>query len=456
MSALAALGLLVAAGAATLEPCVLRGPQGTRAFAECGVVPVAVDASRPGLTIQIGYARLKATGLDDVGAPVLLLAGGPGQSATRDFVPVLPHLQALRERHDLVLVDVRGTGRSTPQRCPDDRPLASRLGGEGDDQVLAECVAALTLDARFLGTVDAARDLETVRLSLGVERWHVVGVSYGTRLALAYDRLYAGRAATLTLDGFAPVNHALGDDVAVDMTASLRALGDDAVEALRSVKTRLGAAPVAVQVRHPTTATPLQLTATASVINGAVRMLLYATETRAVLPWLLRTADDGDLAPLLALAVLSGEQLEGALHGPVNASVLCAEDVPFFAPEPPPGAGDVVFDDERAAMRRQCARWAPTTPARPVFAGTKTPTLILSGEHDPITPPRHAERVLPLFSDVVHAVAPGQGHHVLPRGCVPDVVTEFIERGAAAGLDTGCVRKLAASASFVDAQGPAP
>jgi pimeloyl-ACP methyl ester carboxylesterase len=450
--------LVFASTTAMAEPCMLDGPQGTRAWAECGVVEVAVAVDAPAPVLGIAYARLPATGASDRGAPIVLLAGGPGQAALRDFVPVLPHLDGVRARHDVVLVDVRGTGRSQPQRCPDDRPLASRLGGDGDDAILTACVGALTVPARHLLTADAARDVDAVRLALGIERWHVLGVSYGTRLALTYDRLFPGRAVTLTLDGFVPVDRALGDDVAADMTASLRALGDGAVDDFRAVKAHLAAAPHPVQLRHPTTGVVLQLTATAALVNGAVRMLLYATETRAVLPVLLHAARDGDLGPLVALAVLSGEQLEGALHGPVNASVLCAEDVPFFAAAvaAPGGVAAPAFDDERPGMRRQCARWATVPPSRPVFSGTKTPTLILSGEHDPITPPHHAERALLRFADVVHVVAPGQGHHVLARGCIPDVVADFVDRQTARGLAVACVRRLAPIAPFVDAQGPSP
>jgi pimeloyl-ACP methyl ester carboxylesterase len=453
IACLVPLALAATTTTTTLTPCTLQGPQGTRAWGDCGVVDVAVDPAHPATTVAIGFSRLRATGADDVGAPFVMLAGGPGQAATRDFVPVLPALDEVRARHDVVLLDVRGTGRSAPQRCSDDRPIAARLAGAGDDDVLAACVAGLTIDARFLTTNDAARDVDAVRAALGIEHWHVLGVSYGTRLAVVYDQRFPGRALTLTLDGMAPLDRPLGEDVAVDMTASLRALGPDAADAFRALRARLGATPETVQVRHPTTGAPLQLSVTSAFVAGAVRMLLYATETRAVLPELLRSARDGDVVPLVALAVMSAEQLQGALHGPVNASVLCAEDVPFFGDA---AVDDVLFDDERPAMRRQCERWPKALPARPTIASTKTPTLVLSGEFDPITPPRHVERVLSRFADVVHVVAPGQGHNVMARGCVPDVIADFVDRGVARGLDVACVNKLGALPPFVDAQGPKP
>jgi pimeloyl-ACP methyl ester carboxylesterase len=438
---------------AALAPCRLQGPQGSLAWGECGVVDVPLDPARPTPTVAVGFARLPATGSDDVREPVVLLAGGPGQAATRDFVPVLPALEDLRARHDLVLVDVRGTGRSTPQACRDDRPLAARLVDDDAARLVAACAATLTLDARFLATADAARDVDAVRAALGVPRWNVVGVSYGTRLAVMYDQLFPGRARTLVLDGVAPLDRALGDDIATDMTASLRALGDEAVSALVVTTGRLAQVPIDIVVTHPTTAQPLSLRVTPGVLFNVVRMLLYGNETRAVLPHLLRQAEHGDVAPLVALAVLSAEQLEGALHVPVNASVLCAEDAPRLSSTVDPTA---VFPDERTALRRQCAVW-PSTPRPPfVFAGTATPALLLSGEHDPITPPRHVERVLGRFADAVHVVVPGHGHNVLPRGCVADVAADFIDAGTARGLDTACVARGSALPVFVDALGPSP
>jgi pimeloyl-ACP methyl ester carboxylesterase len=449
-----ALHALIALATSTPPaPCTLEGPQGTRAWGECGTVDVAVDPARPTPVIAVGFARLRATGVDDVGAPMVFLAGGPGQAATRDFVPTLAAFDELRARHDIVLVDVRGTGRSTPQRCVDDRPLEAQVAGVGDDDIFAACAAALTIDPRFLTTGDAARDVDAVRVALGIDRWHVLGVSYGTRLAIVYDQHFVGRALTLTLDGVAPLDRALGEDVAVDMTSSLRALGEDVVASFASVRARLAAAPQTVQARHPTTGSPVQLTITSEHVGGVVRMLLYATETRAVLPHVLRAARDGDLAPLVGLAILSGEQMRATIHTPVNASVLCSEDVPFFSAAP---VVDAVFDDERPQLLRQCVKWPKAPPARLAFKGTTTPTLLLSGEFDPITPPRHVVRVLDRFVDAVHVVAPGQGHNVMARGCIPDVIADFVDAGTAKGLRASCVNDLAALPSFVDALGPKP
>jgi len=437
----------------TLTPCTLAHPAGPRAFARCGSVAVAIDVAHPEKTVQIGFALLPARGAEPKGLPIVFLAGGPGQAATRDFVTLLPSLRDLQDDHAVIFVDIRGTGRSEPQQCQDERPLAERLRSADDIDRAAACATTMSLDPHFITTRDAARDVDAVRAALSFASWHVLGVSYGTRLAVVYDQQVPGRARSLVLDGVAPLDRALAEDIPEDMTAALRAAGASAVADFVALKARLKAAPRLVTVRHPTTGGLLDVQVDGGVINSTVRMMLYSDESRALLPSMLQAANGGDLQGLIALAVQVGEQLGGAIHGPVNASILCAEDVPFFTDNPPPP--DAVFDDERPTMRALCAKWPHATVPQPKMARTKTPTLLLSGEFDPITPPRHARRVEGDFVDHVHVVVGGLGHNVLPRGCVPEVVVDFLASGTK-DLDTSCTKKSASFPPFIDLMGPSP
>lgn len=447
------LTVVVAAGV-PLTPCTLAHPGGGRAYAKCGAVDVAVDVDHPEKKVSIGFAVLPATGAEPKGLPIAFLAGGPGQAATRDYVALLPLIGELRTDHALVLVDIRGTGRSAPQSCKDDRPLAARIKDENDVDRAAACAGAMTIDPRFITTRDAARDVDAVRAALDLDAWNVLGVSYGTRLAVVYDQLFPKRARALVVDGFAPLDRALAEDIPEDMTHALRAAGDDVVDAFVALKAKLKAAPVTASVRHPTTGKLMELPVDDKLINGTVRMLIYTDETRALLGPVLQTAVNGDLQPLLALAVTVGEALEGAIHGPVNASILCAEDVPYFTDTPPPK--DAVFDDERPMMKALCAKWPHAVAPQPRMKPTSTPTLILSGEFDPITPPRHAQRIEKDFADHAHVVVGGGGHGALAKGCVADVVVDFLDKGTAKGLDVACVKKIKPFPTFVDAMGPSP
>ncbi|MDP2340131.1 MAG: alpha/beta hydrolase [Deltaproteobacteria bacterium] len=447
--------VVVVAAKIPLTPCTLTHPAGSRAYAQCGEVAVAIDPAHPDKTLSIGFAVLPATGTAPLPDPIVFLAGGPGQAATRDYLPLLPLVRGLRADHTLILLDIRGTGRSHPQQCKDDRPLQDRIRDQEDVDVAVACAGRMTLDPHFITTSDAARDVDAVRAALGFESWNVLGVSYGTRLAIVYDQLFPGRARTLILDGVAPMDRALGEDVPADMTAALRAAGDDVVTSFVALKAQLKATPRKVKVPHPTTGKSMELEINADVVNGTVRMLLYADESRALLgPILKQALVDNDLTPLVALAISVGESLEGAIHAPVNASILCAEDAPFYTDEPPPA--DAVFDDERPYIKALCAKWPHATVPRPQMKPTSTPTLLLSGALDPITPPRHAQRIESQFADHAHVIIPGMGHSIVARGCVEDVVADFVAAKSAKGLDSTCVKKIAPFPAFVDLMGPAP
>jgi alpha-beta hydrolase superfamily lysophospholipase len=86
----------------------------------------------------------------------------------------------------------------------------------------------------------------------------------------------------------------------------------------------------------------------------------------------------------------------------------------------------------------------------------EVPALLLSGELDPVTPPRLADLAAASLPASRRITAPGQGHGIFVRGCLPRIVTEFVKRGSADGLDVSCVDRLRPSPIFLDLQGGAP
>jgi TAP-like protein len=70
------------------------------------------------------------------------------------------------------------------------------------------------------------------------------------------------------------------------------------------------------------------------------------------------------------------------------------------------------------------------------------PVLLLSGEFDPVTPPRYGEQVLQYLSNARHIVAKGQGHNVFGKGCMPKLMAKFIDTKDAKKLDIKCMERL--------------
>jgi pimeloyl-ACP methyl ester carboxylesterase len=143
---------------------------------------------------------------------------------------------------------------------------------------------------------------------------------------------------------------------------------------------------------------------------------------------------------------------------PLQLSVLCSEDVPLFS-DPAPGAATTFLGDRaRQAFRAACSAW-PRAPVDPAFHASpriEVPALLLSGDADPVTPPRWADLAAASLPASRRIAIPGMGHGVLTRGCLPRVVAEFVERGSADGLDVSCVERMRPAPIFLDLQGGAP
>jgi pimeloyl-ACP methyl ester carboxylesterase len=82
--------------------------------------------------------------------------------------------------------------------------------------------------------------------------------------------------------------------------------------------------------------------------------------------------------------------------------------------------------------------------------------LLLSGEFDPVTPPRYGDEVARTLPQSRHFVLRGQGHGVLGVGCVPQLFAEFIERADAKRLDGSCLERLEYTPPFGGSYGWEP
>ena len=146
----------------------------------------------------------------------------------------------------------------------------------------------------------------------------------------------------------------------------------------------------------------------------------------------------------------------------MELSVICSEDYPLFPQAELNDAHEdsmsLMGDAMLKASRIQCAIWphgdVPEDFHAPVVSDK--PVLLLSGELDPVTPPEYAERVKAHLSNSRHLIAPGQGHSVSGRGCIGELISDFIIAGSFEGLDTQCLEQLKPSPWFMSLTGPDP
>jgi pimeloyl-ACP methyl ester carboxylesterase len=452
-------------GAAPLTPCRLSGVE---TDALCGSIKRPLDPAAPaGTSIELHFAVLPALARNKHPDPVFFLAGGPGQSAIEIAGTVSRLLQRVSNRRDIVLVDQRGTGRSAALPCARDAPTTSlreSIDIRRQEARLAACREALRKlphgDLRHYTTTLAMQDLDAVRQALGAERINLVGASYGTRAALEYMRQFPTRLRRVVIDGVAPPDMVLPTAFSVDNQAALDAVfqacaGDAACHrrypALRKAwAALLQALPREVTLKHPVTGERETLLLTREALLGMVRQPLYMPALASALPMAVAEASQGRFDALLALGLSLPIGRQPPAAG-MHFSVVCAEDLPRMrmkaqTPAQAPGAD---FGDSFAAYyQRVCADWPRgdvpadfyTLPASAVA------TLVLSGGADPVTPPRHGQRVaLALGAQARHVVVPHAGHGVMGIGCMRDVLFRFIAAAddkAALAVDASCATKV--------------
>lgn len=155
-----------AASPMSLRSCTLDGSQ---EIVRCGDLLVPEDPSRPqGRHIKLYFIVLPALERAEGTAPLFDLAGGPGLAATAGASYFLTDGRIHRQRRDVVLVDQRGTGESSPLRCPE-LELANSLAPMYPPDAVRRCRQTLqqSADLSQYHTDKTVADLEAVRKALG-------------------------------------------------------------------------------------------------------------------------------------------------------------------------------------------------------------------------------------------------------------------------------------------------
>lgn len=456
-----------------LEPCKLPTiGLGTKADARCLSVNVPMDYRvRAGETLALSVKILPAIDRAFEPDPLFFLAGGPGQAASEVWGLMGSALRSINRRRDIVLVDQRGTGDSNPLQCESEDELVA-ISVEESLKIIQSCLETFDDDLGLFTTREAVEDLEKVRRELGYDRVNVLGVSYGTRVAQRWAKAYPGSIRTMILDGVVPLDFSVGEAISLDADRALTLLiercrtepgCDEAFPDLRrrflALLNGLEEKPRPLEVTDPTTGEIHAFTLEASDVALIVRLLSYSPETSALIPLMIEESIQGKPESLVAMGTVAAGSLDSLYQG-MFFSVLCAEDLPF-----------VDIDAVVEAARDTYAKGSPIRdfsvicdawPSQPMPAeyreplASNIPTLLFSGEADPVTPPKYGERVAAGLSESLHLIAPTMAHNVSIRGCAPKLVQKFLELGSVDELDGSCIDELRAMPFFVNRVGPQP
>jgi pimeloyl-ACP methyl ester carboxylesterase len=478
---IAAVICLVSAGTTAASPAaeLVLAPCHVTGVSEelrCGVFEVTENPDQAeGRQIPLRLVVAPASGGNPAPDPVFVMAGGPGQGASEMVAASLRALGEVRKRRDLVFVDQRGTGSSNALDCELGDPFVSLADGSLPLTELRTCRDELRnrADLTRYTTFHAMPDLDAVRRALGYEQINLWGVSYGTRAALVYRHLYPQSTRALVLDGLAPfevklpAHNALSAQRALDLwfeaceaDAACAERFPDLRRRFEDLLARLEAEPLEVEAVHPQTGEPLHLLLDRDRFTGMLRGILYSAEQAAMVPLLVERLEAGDTEPLLALGAQLAVGAARTMSLGLTFSVLCSEDVARIDREELLALSEGTFLGE-AAWRdwvEICEEW-PRATLPEGFAELSpgnTPALLLSGALDPVVPPEWGEVTRRILPGALHLEVPGSGHNVSHRGCLPDLIAEFLEAGTTEGLDTECVQEVRRPPFTFDLAGPLP
>lgn len=426
---------------------------------ECATIQVPLDHADPsGPTIPIALIRQPALTSDRIGS-VVFNPGGPGGSGLEYLeLAVFGVPLELANRFDLVSFDPRGVGASASVECDLVRDDGVTLVADDDraswdaelaslQQQLATCTTTPDGIAPYLGTNNAARDLDLIRSAIGDERLTYVGFSYGTRLGATYAELFPDRIRALVLDGaVAPTTDlaALAADQGAGFDAALIAFAEACDEDPDCPLQELGPTldvltAVRTEIRDLgsfATDDPDRLLTPGELDLGVISALYSqgAWPYLAQAVYLAETTGDGTLFQVLADLYL-GRQLDGTYTNQIEAGtfVNCADDDArpdvdtIWEQADSIADGSTYFDEVLRASFGCVGTPDPIDPLLLGPAAAAPPILVIGTTGDPATPYDWAVQLADFLDSGVLYTVDGEGHTAYTSiACVTDVVNAYL------------------------------
>lgn len=436
-----------------LEHCHVDG---VKAQVKCGKLKVPENYDRPeGDNITINFVVLPAIDNSEYKTPLMFLAGGPGQAAAELSAPLRRVFNEVRKTRDLILVDQRGTGESHPLQCEDaaEQDVYSIVPEDFSEQDIKDCLATFSGDLSQYNSENAIRDFDAVRQALGHNQLNIYGGSYGTRAGLVYMRMFPESLRSVVLDSVGPIEVPIG----LFGKSSARSFNlllenckkelschqayPNLEEEFTQLVARLEKSPAEVSIAHPRLGTQTQFVISKAKLIGTIRMQLYSVGTRSLVPLVIHQAYKGNYMPLAGL-VAQSEGGQGIYLG-LLFNITCNEDFPRISQsafeldaENNFGGGDSHF-----GFKMVCPLWPQYRPDdtfyQPVTADI--PTLILSGNLDPVTPPSNGDFSANTLPNNHHIVIENASHTVAMTTCASDMINEFLTSLKPKSLDETCL-----------------
>lgn len=447
---------------------------------QCATLKAPLDWSNAkGDFITLNVARYKPVAqggqAGESREPLFFNLGGPGAAAVSNLVSQVETSLGddLLASYDIVALDPRGVGGSTPVVCMTDRERDERNSGVGETSNVEKSTEQIVEEARkdmeeyakgcqelsgdifrHVDTKSAVIDFEMVRSLLKAEKFNYLGYSYGTFLGATYADTYPERVGRMVLDGALDPAASLNDvadmqmrgfeaslrhwveDCLTGATCPLTGDVDSGMKQIRAFLDRLERAPMETSDKDR----PL----TRELAQTAIIGLLYSTDTAGLLSQAFTQAlreEDGSV--FLFLADLLNERQEDGTYPTFGTDALNAINSLDFSPvgTPEEWAAAAKRLNEELIVFGSSAGWAsagldawPTNHAerRAVNAKGAAPIVVVGTTNDPATPYVMSQALAQQLESGVLVTWEGWNHTAYSKdgsACVRDAVESYLVGG---------------------------
>ncbi|MEU7892231.1 alpha/beta hydrolase [Nonomuraea sp. NPDC049152] len=453
----------------------LAVPEGSTATPDatlqCGKLAVPLDYNKPdGETIDVAMIRIPAKGPGQRIGSLVFNFGGPGASGVDTMARAVKAFGTLNARYDLVSFDPRGVQRSRGVVCGTGKDMDTYVSLDtlpANDKTRAKVRAATEQFTRlcekdsgpvlpYVGTVNAAMDMDRMRDALGDPKLNYFGMSYGTQLGAVYATKFPKNVGRTVLDAPLDPSVTLEQRTLAQTKGFQQAymsflkdcvtqgceLGDSVETADRKIEdfmNKMVVSPLQVGDRQ----------LTQGLASTAVAAALYSQLSWPFLESALSSGFKGDGGALMYLAdTYTGRRSDGSYSTEMSSfpAITCVDTAER------PGREELLRTEEaalkisplfgNAGAGSICTLWPVpgSNEARKVNAKGSGPIVVVAGKGDPATPYQWGPRLTAQLKTATLLTYEGEGHGAYLSGnkCIQGAVNAYLIDGKIPAKDASC------------------
>ncbi len=406
-------------------------------------------------TTQIGYLVISSKSENKKPDPVVFLQGGPGGSVL-SLANVYSQLNIDTDR-DFILYDQRGIGFSE-ELCPDlNLQLLEIMALDIDiDEEITElkkrvspCTDYLKTDDRQFSTTTNVKDLEALREHLGYKQWNLFGGSYGTRLGLKFMERYPNKVRSAVLSSLFPPETRMYDNLFSNFNNALSKVFETCTndKDCNTDYPNLKSEFLTIYDQLKDNPMTIKLNGDDFILNQQdillfMHQMLYNNQTIEAIPEFIKALKEKNIN-YISRTIAGFIPRVTILNLGVYYSVMKADEGRFNSQAKVNANNDnLIFPDAGLCLFSADPEVIKLWPSVEVKSNTMQtvksdiPTLLISGDFDPVTPVKNGNVAAKSLSNDQHFVFKNNGH-VPINSCFFRLAKQFLDNPTAK-LDGSC------------------